>query len=125
MAQREGHSTVSPYVMAWGAPRLIQFIQDVFGGEELMRMDREDGTVMHASVRIGDSVVMISDGTEQYPHFPIWLHIYVDDVDAVFRRALDHGAVTVEEPKDNPDGDRRGGVKDPSGNIWWIATPQG
>lgn len=125
MAQREGYSTVSPYVLAWGAPRLIEFARDVFGGEILMRQDREDGTVRHASVRIGDSVVMIADGSEQFPHFPIWLHIYVDDVDAVFGRALDHGGIAMDAPKDQADGDRRGAVRDPSGNIWWIASARG
>lgn len=122
MPKREGHSTVSVYMMAWDAPRMIEFMKDVFGAEVLLQHDREDGTVMHASVRIGDSVVMVSDGTENFPSFPVWLHVYVDDVDATFRRALDRGGVSVQEPADQPDGDRRGGVKDAAGNTWWIAS---
>ena len=122
MTNRKGHSTVSVYMMAFDAPRVIGFMHDVFGAEVIERMDRDDGTVMHASVRIGDSVVMISDGTEQYPSFPVWLHVYVDDVDAAYRRALDLGGVSVQEPADQPDGDRRCGVRDFSGNTWWIAS---
>lgn len=122
MPKREGHSTVSVYMMAWDAPRTIGFMKDVFDAELLLRHDREDGTVMHASVRIGDSVVMISDGTEQYPSFPVWLHVYVDDVDGTYRRALDRGGVSIQEPADQPDGDRRAGVKDAAGNSWWIAS---
>lgn len=122
MGKREGHSTVSVYMMAYDAPRIIAFVRGVFGGEVIMQHDRPDGTVMHASVRIGDSVVMIADGTEQFPSFPVWLHVYVEDVDETYRRALKHGAVGVDEPKDQPDGDRRGGIKDSAGNIWWIAT---
>lgn len=122
MTNRKGHSTVSVYMMAFDAPRVIGFMHDVFGAEVIERMDRDDGTVMHASVRIGDSVVMISDGTEQYPSFPVWLHVYVDDVDAAYSRALDLGGVSVQEPADQPDGDRRCGVRDFSGNTWWIAS---
>lgn len=122
MTNRKGHSTVSVYMMAFDAPRVIGFMHDVFGAEMIERMDRDDGTVMHASVRIGDSVVMISDGTEQYPSFPVWLHVYVDDVDAAYSRALDLGGVSVQEPADQPDGDRRCGVRDFSGNTWWIAS---
>jgi uncharacterized glyoxalase superfamily protein PhnB len=122
MAQREGHSTISPYVMAYDAPRILDFVRDVFGGEILMRHDRADGTLMHASVRIGDSTIMIADGTDEYPSFPIWIHVYVDDVDAIYHRALEHGATAVDEPKDQRDGDCRGGVKDPAGNVWWIAS---
>lgn len=122
MPAREGHSTVSPYVMAKDASRLIDFLDAVFGAEVLLRIDRDDGTIAHASVRIGDTVVMVSDGTDEYPAFPIWLHIYVDDADATFQRALANGGTAVAEPKDNPDGDRRGGVSDPAGNVWWIAS---
>lgn len=122
MTQREGHSTVSVYMMAFEAGRIIDFMEKVFGGTTLMRLNRDDGSVMHASVRIGDSVVMISDGTDQFPAFPVWMHVYVDDVDAVYAKALERGAQPVEKPKDNPDGDRRGAVLDSAGNTWWIAS---
>ncbi len=122
MTQREGHSTVSVYMMAFEAPRIIDFIEDVFGGQTLIRQNRDDGSVLHASIRIGDSVVMISDGTDHFPSFPVWLHVYVGDVDAVYAKALEHGAESVQKPEDNADGDRRGGVRDSAGNTWWIAS---
>lgn len=125
MAKREGHAAVSVYMMAYDAPRIIDFMREVFGGEVILRHDRPDGTLMHASVRIGDSTVMVADGTAEYPSFPVWMHVYVDDADATYRRALEYGAVSVDEPKDQPDGDRRGGVKDVAGNVWWIASARG
>lgn len=117
------HSTVSVYMITYEAPRIIDFIRDVFDGEVILRMDREDGTVAHASVLVDDSTIMIADGREDLPNFPVWLHVYVDDVDAVYQTALEHGAESVQEPADHPDGDRRAGVKDPSGNLWWIGAP--
>jgi PhnB protein len=121
--QPAGYPTVSVYMMADGAPRVIDFLLQVFDGEVVMRMDRDDGSVMHAAMRIGDSVVMLSDGSGDYPPFPVWLHVYVRDVDATYRRALEHGAVSVQSPSEKGDGDRRAGVRDPAGNTWWIATP--
>ena len=121
--QPPGYSTVSVYMMADGAQRVIGFVKEVFGAEVLMRLDRPDGTIMHASVRIGDSVVMIADGTPDFAAFPVWLHVYVADVDATYQQALTLGAQSVQAPSEQGDGDRRGGVKDPAGNTWWIATP--
>jgi uncharacterized glyoxalase superfamily protein PhnB len=78
---------------------------------------------MHAEVRIDDTVVMIADGGGAWPAFPSWLHVYVPDVDATYRRALAAGGVSVQEPKAREgDPDRRGGVKDPGGNTWWVST---
>lgn len=120
-----GHSTVSVYMMADGAWRVIEFAMALFGARTLLMMKREDGSVMHASLRIGDSVVMISDGTAQYPPFPVWLHVYVDDVDACYRSALALGATSLQAPSEKGDGDRRAGVRDAAGNAWWIATHVG
>ena len=121
----DGYSTVSPYVVADGAQRLIDFTTRVFDAEPLRRHVRPDGSIMHAEVRVGDTVVMISDGGGSFPAFPIWLHVYVPNVDATYRRALDAGGVSVQEPKQEGDPDRRAGVKDPAGNTWWIATQVG
>lgn len=120
-----GHPDVSVYMMASDAEAVMAFAVDVFGAEELMKMTRPDGAIMHAEFRIGDSVVMLSQGTDQYQAFPVWLHVYVQDVDATYRKALARGAESVMEPvkRDDPDDhDRRGGFKDPAGNTWWIAT---
>ncbi|AVO45254.1 VOC family protein [Phreatobacter cathodiphilus] len=122
-SQPADHSTVSPYVMATGARDLMGFLAAVFGATPVMALDREDGSLMHASVKIGDSVVMLAEATADYPAFPVWLHVYVDDVDSTHAAALARGAVEVEAPSEKGDGDRRGGFKDPAGNTWWIATP--
>lgn len=117
------HPTVSVYMMTSDADAVIAFAAHVFGGVVELRLDREDGTLMHASIRIGDSVVMLSQGTSDYPGFPVWLHVYVDDVDASHQRALAFGAQNLQSPSEKGDGDRRAGVRDGAGNSWWIATP--
>jgi uncharacterized glyoxalase superfamily protein PhnB len=121
----EGYPSVAAYVMADGAQRVIDFLKKTFDATELRRYDHPDGTILHAEVRIADTVVMLSDGGAQFPAFPIWLHVYVPDVDVTYRRALDAGGVSVQEPMQKGDPDRRGGVKDPAGNTWWIATQVG
>lgn len=119
----EGYSTVSPYLVADGAQRVLDFLKQAFGATELRRYDMPDGSVMHAEVRIGNTVVMIGDAGGEWPAFPAWLHVYVEDVDATYQKALAAGGVSVQEPAHKQgDPDRRGGVKDPAGNTWWIAT---
>ena len=119
----QGYSSVSAYVVANGAQRLIDFLINSFDARQTRRYDMTDGSVMHAEVQIDDTVVMIADGGDGNPAFPIWLHVYVPDVDASYRRALDAGGLPVDEPKQREgDPDRRAGVKDPAGNTWWIAT---
>jgi len=118
-----GYNSVSVYVVTAGAQRVIDFLKQAFGATELRRYDNADGTIMHAEVRIDDTVVMIADGGGQWPPFPSWLHVYVPDVDAAYRRALDAGGVSVQEPSQRAgDPDKRGGVKDPGGNTWWVST---
>ncbi|HZI08682.1 MAG TPA: VOC family protein [Archangium sp.] len=121
----EGYPSVSAYVMVDGAQRVIDFLKKTFNATELRRYDSPDGSIMHVEVRIDDTVVMLSDGGGSFPAFPVWLHVYVPDVDATYRRALEAGGVSVQEPQQKGDPDRRGGVKDPSGNTWWIATQVG
>jgi uncharacterized glyoxalase superfamily protein PhnB len=122
----ERYSSVSPYIMVAGAQRMIDFLKRAFGATELRRYDMPDGSIMHAEVRIDDSVIMLADAGGTWPAFPIWLHVYVADVDAVYRSALAAGGVSVQEPQQREgDPDRRGGVKDPAGNTWWISTQTG
>jgi uncharacterized glyoxalase superfamily protein PhnB len=111
--------------MADGAQRVIDFLKATFDAEEMRRMDHPDGSIMHCEVRIDDTVVMIADGGGSFPAFPVWLHVYVPDVDATYKRALAASGISVQEPKQGSDPDRRGGVKDPAGNTWWIATQVG
>jgi PhnB protein len=121
-----GYSTVSPYLIAAGAQAVIDFLKQVFGAKELRRYDLPDGSIMHAEVGIGDSVVMLGDAGENWPPVRAHLHVYVDDVDATYRRALEAGGVSVQVPeRKREDPDRRGGVRDPAGNTWWIATQVG
>lgn len=121
----EGYSDVAPYIMADGAQRVIDFLKATFDAEELRRHDNADGAVMHAELRIGDTVIMLADGGGSFPAFPAWVHVYVPDVDETYRRGLAAGGESAQEPQQKGDPDRRGGVKDPAGNIWWIATQAG
>ena len=122
----ESYSTVSPYLIAAGAQRVIDFLKQTFGARELRRYDMPDGSIMHAEVRIGDTVVMIGDAGANWPPVPAHLHVYVADVDDTYQKALKAGGVSVQTPqRKGEDPDRRGGVKDPAGNIWWIGTQVG
>jgi PhnB protein len=119
----EYHS-VTPYLAVDGAQELLDFVQKAFGAEVTVHMPAPDGKVGHAEVRIGDSIVMLADAStsDQGQAMPGMLHLYVEDCDATYRRALDAGAGSLREPADQFYGDRTGGVRDPVGNHWWIAT---
>ncbi len=121
----EGYSSVAVYIMADGAQSVIDFLKHTFDAQELRRFNNPDGSIMHAEVRIDDTVVMLADAGGNFPAFPVWLHVYVPDVDATYQRALAAGGVSVQAPEQKDDPDRRGGVKDPAGNTWWIATQVG
>jgi len=121
----EGYSTVSPYLIVSGASATIDFLARVFGATELRRFAADGGGVMHAEVRIGESVVMLADGAEGWPPIPSYVHVYVPDVEDTYRRALEAGATSVQEPVQKDDEDKRGGVKDSGGTTWWIATRVG
>ncbi len=117
----KGYHTVTPSLPVKGAAKLIDFIKAAFGGEELMRMPMPSGEIMHAEVRIGDSVVMLTDAIQQPPTTSS-LFLYVPDVDALYKRAVKAGATSVSEPADMFWGDRMAQVKDHFGNSWGIAT---
>jgi PhnB protein len=120
-----GYPAVSAYLICPGAARVISFAQQALDATVLRRFDSPDGSVMHAELRIADSVVMIGDAGSQWPAVPTNLHVYVDDVDATYQLALAAGAIAVRTPEQREgDADRRGGVTDPGGNTWWFATPQ-
>jgi PhnB protein len=118
----QGYNSVSPYLIVDGADRAIDFLVRVFGAVELHRFPDATGKLMHAEVRIGDTVVMLADGGEGWPPVPTYVHIYVPDVDATYQLALKAGATSVQEPVKKDDEDKRGGVKDAGGTTWWIAT---
>ena len=120
----DGYHTVTPYLTVQGAAKLIDFLQQAFAAQEIERMMQPDGTIRHAEVRIGDSVVMMAEARSEQAPMPSGIYLYVNDTDAVYKRALQAGATSVMEPADQFYGDRSAGVKDPSGNHWWIATHQ-
>jgi uncharacterized glyoxalase superfamily protein PhnB len=100
----------------------VAFLKAAFGGTVTYMMKSEDGVVRHATVRIGDSLVMVSSGRERYASRPSMLHLYVEDVDAVYEQALGAGGTSLREPLDEFYGDRTAAVKDAWDNQWWIAT---
>jgi uncharacterized glyoxalase superfamily protein PhnB len=116
------YSTVSPYLVVDGASGTIAFLTRVFGAKELRRFSDDNGRLLHAEVRIDDTVIMIADGGEGWPPIAGHVHVYVRDVDKTYRRALEAGASSVQEPVKKDDADKRGGVKDSGGTTWWIAT---
>ena len=118
----ERYSTVSPYLIVDGASHTIDFLVRVFDAVELRRFPDTTGKLMHAEVRIDDTVVMLADGGAGWPPIPANVHVYVADVDATYRHALEAGATSVQEPVKKDDADKRGGVKDAGGTTWWIAT---
>ena len=118
----EGYHSVTPYLTVQGAATLLDFLKQAFAATELHRMTRPDGTVGHAEVRIGDSVVMLAEARDEWQPMPGALYLYVHDTDAAYQRALQAGATSLMEPADQFYGDRNAGVKDPVGNHWWIAT---
>ena len=118
----EGMQSITPYLIVVGADRLVAFLREAFGAEELFRMARPDGTIQHAKVRVAGSIVELADGAGGYPPRPGAIHLYVDDADATYRRAIEAGAASLYEPADMPYGERSGGVVDPTGNHWYIAT---
>jgi PhnB protein len=118
----DGYNSVSPYLIVKGASAAIDFLCGAFGAVEIRRFAGDDGKLMHAEVRIDDSVLMLADGADGWPPLPAYVHIYVKDVDASYQQALKAGAESVQEPMKKDDADKRGGVKDASGITWWIAT---
>ena len=118
----EGYHTITPYLYAEGATDLINFLERAFAAQETERMVRPDGSILHAEVRIGDSVLMLAEATGEVQPMPSALYLYVGDTDAAYHRAIEAGASSLMEPTDMFYGDRNAGVKDPFGNHWWIAT---
>jgi uncharacterized glyoxalase superfamily protein PhnB len=118
----QGYNSASAYLCVDGASRTIDFLVKAFDAVELRRFPGPEGKVMHAEVRIDDTVVMLTDGAPGFPSVAAHVHIYVPDVDATYRRALQAGATSVQEPVKKEDADKRGGVKDAGGTTWWIAT---
>ena len=126
----EGYHTVTPYLIIKGAASAIEFYKKVFGATELLRMDMPGGKVGHAEIKIGDSSIMLAD---EFPEMaarspqsiggtPVSILLYVEDVDAMFSRAVAAGAKVRKPMADQFYGDRTGTLEDPFGHVWTIAT---
>jgi PhnB protein len=121
----ETYPSVSPYLVLSDAEATIRFLREAFGATEIQRFAAPDGKVLHAEVRIDDSVVMLADGNRGWPPLPAHVHLYVPDVDDAYRRALEAGGESVQAPVRKDDPDKRGGVRDAGGTTWWLATRVG
>jgi PhnB protein len=115
--QPESWPTVIPRIVTPDVAGLVKFIQDVFRAQGELRVDRP------TDLRIGNSIVMISDGGGVVQPMAAFLYVYVSDIDAAYQRAVAAGATSIEEPADQHYGDRRAAVRDAWGNTWQIATP--
>ena len=120
----DGRHSITPYLVVEGVPRLIEFLVEAFEAQEILRVLRPDGSIMTAQLKIGDSVILLSEAKGEFKPMPAAIYLYVNDTDAVYQRALQAGATSLMEPIDEFYGDRNAGVKDPGGNHWWIATHQ-
>ena len=119
----DGYHSVTPYLVVEGANALIDFAKQAFDAVETYRMPGPGGAVMHAEIRIGDSMVMLADAQgADNPPMPAVIYLYVPDADDYYKRALAAGASSLREPADQFYGDRSAGVVDAFGNKWWLAT---
>jgi PhnB protein len=126
----DGYHSIQPYLYIRGAAQAIEFYKQAFGATERMRMNHPDGRIMHAEVEFGDSVIMLADevperGIQSPQHYggvPGSIMFYVEDCDAVYRRAVAAGAKSLREPTDQFYGDRSAGIEDPFGFHWWLGT---
>lgn len=120
-----GYNSVSPYFIVDDAERFIDLVKTIFDARVLRRYELPSGKIMHAEMRIDDSVIMMADATEKYPPATVVMHVYVPDVDTVFQKAVDAGCEVIEHPKiQEGDPDRRGTFRDFAGNMWSVSTQE-
>ena len=117
-----GYTSVAPWVVTDDTGALLDLVTQVFEGEELARVAMEDGSIGHGEIRVGDTVVLAFDRRPEWPVMPSLLRVWVEDADATFARAAAAGATVVTDIADNAFGQRGGRIKDPFGNIWWVAS---
>jgi PhnB protein len=127
----QGFSTVTPYLIVDDAAAAIDFYTAAFGATETFRLKMEGGRIAHAEIRIGASPIMLGETSPDWTFMKsptdlggaaVHLYLYLPDADTLFQRALQNGAEVVMPMEVHSDGDRRGGVLDPFGFLWWIAT---
>ena len=119
------YRTLTPYLVVPDAETEMSFLRTAFGATEVSCQRNPDGTVMHAELKIGDSLVMLGQACGEWKALPAALYLWVPDVDAVYARALEAGAASQSAPEDKPYGHRNAGVVDRNGVTWWIGSPVG
>ena len=117
-----GHQQVMPYLLTEKADILVEFIKNIFGGQEMMRMLNTDKKIQHSEVRIGDCTILLAEAPAAGRAIPGCMYVYVKDTDKTYYEALDAGAQSLMIPFDEDDNTRSAGFQDPFGNTWWIAT---
>jgi len=117
----DGLRTVTPYLQPLRSEPVINFLRHAFGAEEVARHASPDGVIFHAHLRIGDSSLEMADAHGLYQPMPTTFYLYLPNVDAAYRRALEAGATSTAAPIDQPYGDRNASVRDVFGNQWHMA----
>jgi PhnB protein len=125
-----GHRTVTPYLAIKNAAKALEFYKNAFGATDCYKLMMPDGRLGHAEIQLGDSMIMLADEFPEYggkaPETlggsPVSIHLYVEDVDAFFKKALAAGAKELKPVMDQFYGDRSGQLEDPFGHLWWVAT---
>lgn len=117
---------VVPYLIVNGVKDVVTFLEKSFDAKKMVQKMRDDGSIMHVEMQIGDCMIMMGEPTAEFGAMPGNIFLTVDDCDKRYQKALNAGGVSVMEVTDMEHaGERYGGVKDKAGNIWWIATPMG
>jgi PhnB protein len=117
----ENYQTVMPYLIIKEASKFIEFMQKAFDAKETHKTMRDEQTIMHGEIMIGESTIMFADSTEKFSVNNAGLFMYVDDADDTYKKAITEGAISQTEVTDQSYG-RSGGIKDPFGNVWWITS---
>jgi PhnB protein len=118
----DGYRTITPYLTVADGAKLLDFLKRAFNAEVCSLHMRPDGSIGNAEIRIIDSMLMMGQAEKPWTPKPCSLYLYVEDADAVYEAALAAGGTSIFKPTDMFYGDRHGGVEDPCGNQWWIAT---
>jgi PhnB protein len=118
----KGYHTVTPYLLVKGVAKQIAFLKNAFDAKVVEQMNSPGGVVLHAALRVGDSMVMLGEAHGKWKPMPVMIYLYVKNADATYRRALRVGAKSLMKPANQFWGDRHGGVQDAFGNQWWMST---
>ena len=114
--------TITPYFTVHDADRLIRFLAAAFDASVVKESRYDDNSLQHARLMVGNSLIMLNETTDDYPVNLSQMHIFVKDADHAYKTAIGLGATSLMQPNDRPHGDRMAGIKDPCGNIWWLAS---